>query len=90
MEAAQRFCVMWLAAQQNNWALAAFEAREAEGVLRHGAVRSNQSGDQTRFQAAYSVAIYGRNERHASQNYGAINRPLKEFSRRRLHVRTLG
>ena len=33
MEAAQRFGIMWFAAQQKNWDLAAFEAREAEGVL---------------------------------------------------------
>ena len=43
MEAAQRFGIMWFAAQQKNWDLAAFEAREAEQVLQHGAVRSNQS-----------------------------------------------
>src|SRR5258708_19365441 len=40
MEAAQRFGVMWFAAQQDNWDLAAFEAREAAGVLHHGPVRS--------------------------------------------------
>jgi mono/diheme cytochrome c family protein len=43
METAQRFGIMWLPAQQKNWDLAAFEAREAEQVLQHGAVRSNQS-----------------------------------------------
>jgi len=46
MEAAQRFGIMWFAAQQNNWDLAAFEGREAEQVLQHGAVRSNQSRQQ--------------------------------------------
>jgi mono/diheme cytochrome c family protein len=46
MEAAQRFGVMWFAAQQNNWDLAAFEGRETEGVLQKGAVRSNQSRQQ--------------------------------------------
>ena len=46
MEAAQRFGIMWLAAEQNNWDLAAFEGREAESVLQHGAVRSNQSRQQ--------------------------------------------
>ena|SRR5579871_2199000 len=98
METAQRFGVMWFAAQQNNWDLAAFEAREAEGVLQKGAVRSNQSrqqgisayntnflepliqaaqsGNQTSFQAAYTSAIQGCNSCHASQNYGAINKPF--------------
>ena len=98
METAQRFGIMWFAAQQNNWDLAAFEAREAEGVLQKGAVRSNQSrqqgitafnssfmdslvqaaqsGDQSRFQSAYTAAIGGCNACHASQNYGAINRPF--------------
>jgi hypothetical protein len=46
MEAAQRFGVMWFAAQQENWDLAAFEAREAQEVLQHGAVRANQSRSQ--------------------------------------------
>jgi hypothetical protein len=46
LEAAQRLGVMWFAAKQNNWDLAAFEARETEGVLQHGAVRSNQSRQQ--------------------------------------------
>lgn len=46
MEAAQRFGVMWFAADRGNWDLAAFEAREAEQVLQHGAVRSNQSRQQ--------------------------------------------
>jgi hypothetical protein len=46
METADRFGVMWFAAQQNNWDLAAFEAREAQEVLQHGAVRSNQSRQQ--------------------------------------------
>jgi hypothetical protein len=46
METAQRFGIMWFAAQQTNWDLAAFEGREAEGVLQHGAVRSNQSRQQ--------------------------------------------
>jgi hypothetical protein len=100
METAQRFGVMWFAAQQNNWDLAAFEAREAESVLSHGAIRSSsnqsrqqgivgyntafmdpliqaaQSGDQSRFQAAYTAAIQGCNACHASQNYGAINKPF--------------
>jgi hypothetical protein len=43
METAQRFGIMWFAAQQQNWDLAVFEAREAEQVLQHGAVRSNQA-----------------------------------------------
>jgi hypothetical protein len=43
METAQRFGIMWFAAQQNNWDLAAFEGREAEQVLQHGAVRSTQT-----------------------------------------------
>jgi hypothetical protein len=43
MEAAQRFGVMWFAAQQNNSDLAAFEAREAQEVLQHGAVRQNDA-----------------------------------------------
>ncbi len=98
MEAAQRFGVMWFAAQQNNWDLAAFEAREAEGVLQHGAVRSNQSrqlgisgynkaflepliqaaqtGDRGPFEAAYNSAVQGCNACHASQTYGAINKPF--------------
>src|SRR5579864_6842416 len=98
MEAAQRFGIMWFAAQQNNWDFAAFEGREAEGVLQHGAVRSNasrqqgisayntnflepliqaaQSGDQARFQAAYTAAIQGCNSCHGAQNYGAINKPF--------------
>ncbi len=98
METAQRFGIMWFAAQQNNWDFAAFEAREAEEVLQHGAVRSNQarqqgigayntgfmepliqaaqSGDATRFQAAYTSAIGGCNACHAAQNYGAINKPF--------------
>jgi hypothetical protein len=42
METAQRFGIMWFAAQHQNWDLAAFEGREAEQVLQHGAVRSNQ------------------------------------------------
>jgi hypothetical protein len=98
METAQRFGIMWFAAQENNWDLAAFEGREAEGVLQHGAVRSNQSrqqgisayntnflepliqaaqsGDQARFQASYTAAIQGCNSCHASQTYGAINKPF--------------
>ena len=43
MEAAQRFGIMWFAAEQKNWDLAAFEGREAESVLQHGGVRSNQA-----------------------------------------------
>jgi hypothetical protein len=46
MEAAQRFGIMWFAAKHQNWDLAAFEAREANGVLQHGAVRSNQPRQQ--------------------------------------------
>jgi hypothetical protein len=46
MEAAQRLGVMWFAAQQNNWDFAAFEAREAQEVLQHGAVRQNASRQQ--------------------------------------------
>jgi hypothetical protein len=46
MEAAQRFGVMWFAGQQNNWDFAAFEAREAQEVLQHGAVRQNPSRQQ--------------------------------------------
>ncbi len=46
MEAAQRLGIMWFAAQQNNWDLAAFEAREAQEVLQHGAVRQNASRQQ--------------------------------------------
>jgi hypothetical protein len=46
MEAAQRFGIMWFAAKHQNLDLAAFEAREAKGVLQHGAVRSNQSRQQ--------------------------------------------
>jgi hypothetical protein len=36
MEVAQRFGIMWFAAQQQNWDLAAFEGREAASVLQHG------------------------------------------------------
>jgi hypothetical protein len=43
METAQRFGIMRFAARDKNWDLAAFEAREAEQVLQHGAVRSNQA-----------------------------------------------
>jgi hypothetical protein len=46
METAQRMGIMWLAAQQNNWDFAAFEAREAREVLQHGAVRQNASRQQ--------------------------------------------
>ncbi len=46
MEAAQRLGIMWFAAQQNNWDFAAFEAREAQEVLQHGAVRQNASRQQ--------------------------------------------
>src|ERR1700693_358403 len=46
MEAAQRMGVMWFAAKQSNWDLAAFEGRETEQVLQHGAVRSNPSRQQ--------------------------------------------
>jgi hypothetical protein len=46
METAQRFGIMWFAAKRQNWDLAAFEAREAKGVLQHGAFRSNQSRQQ--------------------------------------------
>jgi hypothetical protein len=46
METAQRMGIMWFAAKHQNWDLAAFEAREAKGVLQHGAVRSNQSRQQ--------------------------------------------
>ncbi len=35
-----------------------------------------QSGDQARFQGAYNSAIEGCNASHASQNYGAINKPF--------------
>ena len=98
METAQRFGIMWFAAQQANWDLAAFEAREAEQVLQHGAVRSNQlrqlgikgfnsaflepliaaaqSGDQAKFESAYTRAISGCNACHATQTYGQINRPF--------------
>jgi hypothetical protein len=55
METAQRFGIMWFAAKHQNWDLAAFEAREAKGVLQHGAVRSNQSRQQgiTGFNSAF-------------------------------------
>jgi hypothetical protein len=46
---------MWFAAKQNNWDLAAFEGRETESVLQHGAVRSNASRQQGI--AAFNTAL---------------------------------
>ncbi|HLZ26840.1 MAG TPA: hypothetical protein VKV73_05920 [Chloroflexota bacterium] len=46
MEAAQRLGIMWFAAQQTNWDLAAFEGREAKDTLHRGGLKSNQSRQQ--------------------------------------------
>jgi mono/diheme cytochrome c family protein len=46
LEAAKRMGRSWFAAQSNNWDEAAFEIREARGVLQAGAARSNPSRAQ--------------------------------------------
>src|SRR5947209_19558864 len=46
MEAAQRVGIMWFAAQQGNWDLAAFEGRETKDTLHRGGLKSNQSRQQ--------------------------------------------
>jgi hypothetical protein len=77
MEAAQRMGIMWFAAQQKNWDLAAFEAREAQEVLQHGAVRQNQSRQQginafnTNFMAPLIDAAQGGDEAQFQAAYTA-------------------
>jgi hypothetical protein len=46
METAKRLGRSWFAAQANDWDEAAFEIREARGVLNQGGLRSNQSRQQ--------------------------------------------
>jgi hypothetical protein len=46
LEAAERMGRSWFAAQANNWDEAAFEVREARGVLQAGAARSNPARAQ--------------------------------------------
>jgi hypothetical protein len=46
LEAAKRMGRSWFAAQANNWDEAAFEIREARGVLQAGTARSNPTRAQ--------------------------------------------
>ncbi len=59
METAKRMGRSWFAGQSGNWDLAAFEAREAQGVLQHGAVRQNASRQQalSSFNTSFMVPL---------------------------------
>jgi hypothetical protein len=46
LETAKRMGRAWFAAQANNWDEAAFEVREARGVLQAGSARSNTARQQ--------------------------------------------
>jgi hypothetical protein len=77
METAQRFGVMWFAAQQSNPDLAAFEAREAQEVLQHGAVRQNAARQQaitafnTNFMEPLITAAQSGNQTQFQASYSA-------------------
>lgn len=47
LETARRFGRSWFSAEAGNWDTAAFEIREARGVLQQGAARSNAARQQT-------------------------------------------
>jgi hypothetical protein len=67
MEAAQRFEIVWFAAKNQNWDLAAFEAREAKGVLQHAQDHALWSNEQCVGRTRALVSRFRCGERHVAQ-----------------------